>query len=150
MKVVVDTNIVFSAILNTDGKIGNLLLTSQGTFEFYSAEYLRIEIGRYDDKLRSLSGLTEEQLGEAKYHIFNKISFLSEVQIPGEIWHASVPLVKEVDMDDIAFVAMSKYLQTILWTGDKKLQKGLIKKGFTSVMNTQQLLDLRQKIETDM
>ncbi len=28
MKVVVDTNIVFSAILNSDGKIGDLLLNS--------------------------------------------------------------------------------------------------------------------------
>lgn len=149
MRIVVDTNIVFSAILNTDGKIGNLLLTSDGIFEFYSAEYLRVEIDRYHDRLKSFSGLTEEQLKEAKYHIFSRINFLSEEQIPSKIWHESIPIVKEVDMDDIAFVAMSKYLQTMLWTGDKKLQRGLLKQGFASIVNTQQLFDLRQKIESE-
>ena len=36
MKIVVDTNIFFSAILNTNGKIGDLLLNSDDVFQFYS------------------------------------------------------------------------------------------------------------------
>lgn len=35
MKVVVDTNIVFSAILNSNGLIGELLFNSGNQFEFY-------------------------------------------------------------------------------------------------------------------
>ena len=35
MKIVVDTNIVFSAILNSDGHIGELLFNSEEQFEFY-------------------------------------------------------------------------------------------------------------------
>ncbi len=36
MKIIVDTNIIFSTILNTDSKYGDLLLNSDGIFEFYS------------------------------------------------------------------------------------------------------------------
>ena len=39
MKIVVDTNIIFSAILNTNGKIGDLLLNSDDVFQFYSPDY---------------------------------------------------------------------------------------------------------------
>ena len=34
MKVAVDTNIVFSAILNTNSKIGDILMNSESIFEF--------------------------------------------------------------------------------------------------------------------
>ncbi|MFZ1751415.1 MAG: hypothetical protein WAU01_14545, partial [Saprospiraceae bacterium] len=35
---------VFSSILNTDSVIGDLLLNSDGQFEFYSASYLKEEL----------------------------------------------------------------------------------------------------------
>lgn len=41
MKIVVDTNIVFSAILNSNSAIGDLLLNSDKEFQFYSASYLK-------------------------------------------------------------------------------------------------------------
>lgn len=34
MRIIVDANIIFSAILNTNGKIGDLLLNSHNIFEF--------------------------------------------------------------------------------------------------------------------
>lgn len=36
MKIVIDSNIVFSAILNKNGKIGDLLLNSDDVFQFYT------------------------------------------------------------------------------------------------------------------
>ena len=55
MKIVVDTNIVFSAILNSNGKIGDLLLNSGKYIDFYSSEYLRYEIENHDEKLSKIS-----------------------------------------------------------------------------------------------
>ena len=47
MKFVVDTNIVFSAVLNTQSKIGDLMMNSQGIFEFYACDTLRNELKRH-------------------------------------------------------------------------------------------------------
>lgn len=55
MKIVVDTNVVLSAILNTDSQIADLLLTSSGTFEFYTCYLLREEIDNHRDKLLALN-----------------------------------------------------------------------------------------------
>jgi len=47
MKVVVDANIVFSAILNSNGSIGELLFNSEQQFDFYSSEFVTVELDRY-------------------------------------------------------------------------------------------------------
>ncbi len=44
MKIVVDTNIIFSALLNTNSTIGDLLFNSDKHFDFYSCSYMRYEI----------------------------------------------------------------------------------------------------------
>lgn len=55
MKFVVDTNIVFSAILNTQSKIGDLIMNSHDTFEFYACDTLRLELKKHQTKLMDLS-----------------------------------------------------------------------------------------------
>ncbi|WP_320003898.1 hypothetical protein [Shiella aurantiaca] len=44
MKLVVDSNIVFSTILNSQGKIGNLNINGSKYFDFYSVNLLQSEI----------------------------------------------------------------------------------------------------------
>jgi predicted nucleic acid-binding protein len=63
MKFVVDTNIVFSAVLNTDGKIGDLIMNSHGVLEFYSYDAFRSELKKHLPKLLERSKMSEEQLG---------------------------------------------------------------------------------------
>ncbi len=52
MKIVVDTNIAFSAILNRETKIGDLLMNSEGLLEFHACQYLRQAPGTADGHLR--------------------------------------------------------------------------------------------------
>ena len=147
-KIVVDTNIVFSAILNTESNIGDLLMNSDEVFTFYSAQYLRQEIENHKEKLIEISKLSGQEIEESKYQIFSKIHFLAEEQIPFKIWHQSANYVRDVDMDDIAFVAMSEYLEVELWSGDKQLMEGLKSKGFSRCISTQEMIELRRKIES--
>lgn len=67
MKIIVDANIVFSGILNSNGKIGDLLINSEKHFNFIAPEFLRHEIKDKHKKLRSISGLNIEQIHEAEY-----------------------------------------------------------------------------------
>lgn len=46
-------------------------------------------------------------------------------------------------MDDTDFVALSRFLKASLWTGDTVLFNGLKKIGFKKVLNTVDLLELR-------
>jgi predicted nucleic acid-binding protein len=82
MKIIVDSNIIFSALLRTDTTFGQIIFNSDGLFEFYSPQYMREEIQRHWDKLIKISKLTEQQLGESYYTLLTKISFINEEIIP--------------------------------------------------------------------
>lgn len=147
MKVVVDTNIVFSAILNTDSKIGDLIINSQSIFDFKSVMYLKEEIEKHQQKLISISNLSPIQIKESTEQIFSNITFISEEIIPFATWQSAARLVRDVDMDDIAFVALSEYEETRLWTGDKVLTAGLLAKGFRNCISTEEMIDIRNSID---
>ena len=53
MKIIVDTNIVFSALLNSNSHIGQLLLDSRNYFQFYSCKYLKKELFRHLPKIHA-------------------------------------------------------------------------------------------------
>ena len=146
MKIIVDTNIVFSAILNTDSKIGNLLIDSENHYQFYTPDYLRYELIKHHKKLKIISKLTDEAIIEAKYRITKYIHFINVEIIPKDIWLEAEELVKDVDIDDIDFVGLTKYLGGYLWTGDKRLYEGLKLKEFTRIFNTKELWERRERL----
>ncbi len=138
--IIVDTNILFSAILNMQSSIGDILFNYGDRVTFYSSEYLREEIDRHRDKIGELAKANEDQVNQIIFQIFKRISFLSDQQIPFEFWASSASLLREIDMDDLPFVALTQYLDGDLWTGDIKLLNGLRAKGFQRCLTTSELM----------
>ena len=56
---------------------------------------------------------------------------------------SSEKITKDIDIDDTDFVALTRFLKATLWTGDKVLHNGLKEIGFKKVLNTNDLLELR-------
>jgi predicted nucleic acid-binding protein len=146
MKLVVDSNIVFSAMLNPKSSIGDIILNSQDSFVFCACEYLKEEINLHKSKILKISGYDELEYEELGQIFYERINFITESTIPFEYWKRAADLVREVDMDDISHVALSLFLDIKLWTGDKVLVAGLLRKGFTNVISTQEVLQFRRII----
>jgi predicted nucleic acid-binding protein len=145
VRIIVDANIVFSGILSSDGKIGDLLINSEGIFKFISPDFLRIEIQRHHAKLVQISKLTLEQVLESEFQICKSLHFISDEQISPTNWEIAANLVFDVDKKDVSYIAFSKQFKAKIWSGDKSLIKGLANKGFTNFISTNELWDLRQK-----
>ena len=64
MKIIVDTNIVFSAILNVNSRIARLLIQAPSSIEFYSCDFLEYEIQKHKNKLLKITKLSETELLE--------------------------------------------------------------------------------------
>jgi predicted nucleic acid-binding protein len=58
MKLVIDTNIVFSAILNPASPIGQIILNGSKYFYFLSIDQLKNEIDKHENKILKISGLS--------------------------------------------------------------------------------------------
>lgn len=86
VRIIVDANIVFSGILNTSGKIGDLLINSDKYFDFIAPEFLHTEIRKHYSKLSTLSKLSIEQIQESEFLVCKNIEFISEEQINTVSW----------------------------------------------------------------
>ncbi|MCD4789075.1 MAG: hypothetical protein K8R37_03665 [Bacteroidales bacterium] len=147
MKVIVDANIAFSAILNTNGKIGDLLLNSEDIIEFVSLRYMLFEVSKYHYKIQKITGLTKNEIEKIQLRIMKKITFISEEQISKESWTKANDIVKDIDQKDAPYVAFSDFLGIKIWTGDKPLRKGLLKKGYDLTIKTDELYKLRNELK---
>lgn len=145
MRFIVDANLVFSGILNTNGKIGDLLINSKPFFTFIAPEFLRTEIRTHYSRLVKISGLTIEEIHEAEFHLYKDIRFISEEQIKISNWIAADALVADVDPKDTHYIAYAKEFRCKIWSGDKKLIKGLAPKGFRNFITTDELYQLREE-----
>ena len=143
MNIVVDTNIIFSGILNPNGTICDLLLNSLNTFDFYAPTAILDELGRHHNKLLKLSGLSEDELDFLKRTIMKKIGLIDLEALRPITWEKATELTKNVDEFDIPFIALSLELACPLWTGDKKLTKGLEQKGIDWILNTETIKQIR-------
>ncbi len=141
MKVVLDTNIVFSAILNPQSNIGQILLNKDNKLQFYSVNYLLIELNNHKLKLSNLAKIDLNLIEKYIDFFTSKITFIDENEIPELIVIDSFELVKEIDPNDSLFVALAKFKDAKIWSGDKKLINGLLSKNYNNYITTNQILD---------
>jgi predicted nucleic acid-binding protein len=139
MKIVVDTNIVFSAILNVNSTIAQILIYNHPKFKFYSCDYLQTEILRHRDKLLKITNLKEKELTELENIVKQNIIFINENLIPIQIIEETRIQLENIDPFDVPFIALTKHLNAKLWTGDKKLYNPLKTQNFQNILSTTDL-----------
>lgn len=142
MKFVIDTNIVFSALLNPKSPIGQIILNGSKYFTFISVEQLKNEIELHKDKILKISGLRESDFLRIYGLITSKIKFVNQLLINSENYKKAEELTKDIDPDDLLFVGLGLQFRCKLWSGDKKLIIGLQNKGFNHCINTEKLFQI--------
>jgi predicted nucleic acid-binding protein len=142
VNLIVDTNIVFSTLLNPHSVIGEILMNIQDEFTFFAPELLKDELKRYAPKIRTYSKLDSKTLSDIEELVLSNINFISEYSISEQSWIKAFTLTKDIDEDDTPFIALGIELNAKLWTGDKALTKGLAKKEADIIITTADLQKL--------
>ncbi len=142
MRIVVDTNIVFSAVLNSNSKISQIILQPRTKLNFYATNQLLSELNAHKNKLKSLTNFSDAELDRVIQLINNKIRFINVALIPASAYKRAIALAADVDEDDIEFVALVEHLKGRFWSGDKELRIGLEKKQWNKFISTEELFQL--------
>ncbi len=145
MKVIIDANILFSAILNTESRIGNLILNGESSFSFVAPGFLKEEILQKHEKIKKVSGLSDAQLEESKNQLYAFIHFLPAEFVSFDNWKTAFELTHDIDPKDTPYIAFALQLECSIWSGDKALINGLYKKGFYRFHTTDELFRIRAK-----
>ncbi|MCA1764212.1 MAG: hypothetical protein LC664_14650 [Flavobacteriales bacterium] len=97
------------------------------------------ELGAHRAKILRLSGHSPDEFELLLRTILKNIILISTESIPKSAWAQAATITMDVDEFDIPFVALGIALDASLWTGDKKLAKGLKSKGVNWVLHTKEI-----------
>ena len=126
--IIVDTNIVFSALVNKNSKIATILLGPNHALVMPKFGF--VELFKYKEKICSVSKHSQDEILEILYELIRHIDFFDENSLSVSALTDAWTLVKDIDPKDMLFVALTIEVDGLLWTGDTKLRSGLKAKGF--------------------
>lgn len=142
MKITVDSNIVFSSILNTTSNIGQILTIGSKYLDFYTIDLLKTEVLNHKNKIQKITGFSNTEFYDTFNLVISKIRFVDNKLIPEDLLKSAYNLTYDIDEEDTVFVALNNHLKSKLWTGDKMLINGLISKGYSGTITTAELYEV--------
>ena len=104
--VVVDTNLLFSALIPKASQIRDILL--EKNMSFYAPNYLIAEIYKHKTRIISFSKLSESEFYVYFNGVIERINFIPIDFIGTESRQKAYDLCKNVDLSDIPFIALKK------------------------------------------
>ncbi len=121
--VVVDTNIIISALIPQNSRLRDIILS--GKIKLYAPEYLLKELDKYWGLIITKAeerGVSRTNLELVKEELLSKIVFEPEKVYLAKI-HDAYAICKDFDEKDTPFVALALALKTRILTEDKNLIK---------------------------
>ncbi|MFP3950266.1 MAG: PIN domain-containing protein [Candidatus Micrarchaeia archaeon] len=117
MRLVVDANILFSALIK-DGKTAEILANNPGSF--YSPEFFFEEFLKHKPEILLKTKRTEREFNA----LFGLLKEIMDI-VPKSRYLDMLAKAKEIspDPDDAAYFALALKLELPIWSNDKKLRR---------------------------
>ena len=128
--VVVDANRIFSELIAANHLLRRTF-TAEPDTEFVCPKYVVVELFKHKERIVAATGLNETTLLALLHTLIERIRFFDQDAISIGSWAEAWRLCRDVDENDVAYVALALELDGDLWTSDRELEAGLRRKGFT-------------------
>ncbi len=129
MNIIVDTDVIFSALLREQSRFSEILLLNE-EHTFFIPRFALVEIFKHKEKTLLFSTCSEEVLLELLHRLLKRLQFIDEDMLTRDAMRQAWELTFDIDEKDLPFVAMVLELNGLLWTTNEKLIEGLKEKGF--------------------
>jgi len=129
-RVIIDANRIFSELIAGNHRLRQAF-SSQPDTDFFCPKYVFVELFKHKERIAEKTDLKEPDLLSLLHSLIEKIHFFDEDAISIGSWAEAWRLCRDVDENDVAYVALTVELAGKLWSSDRELEIGLRKKGFT-------------------
>ena len=137
MKLVVDSNVLFAALIS--GR--KVYLDVFSSLEIYTPDFIFIEIEKYQERIIKKTKLADE-INVFTRKLFSEIIVIPKLGISDSSFQQAFSLCTDIDPKDTPFVALSIELKLPLWTKDQKLIDGLQAQGFHDIVTTEEIFEV--------
>ncbi len=127
--VVIDTNILFAALLHKEARLREVILTDP-IHRLFSPRFVMVELFKHKERIAATTELSVDELLDCLNELLARITFVEEGAIPIGAWMEGRRLCADVDPKDAPFVTLTLHLDGRLWSADAELKAGLLTKGF--------------------
>ena len=130
MIVIADSNIFFGALITPNGELATIL--KDKNMQFLAPDYILEEVKEHLDiiqKKRKKDKTKRKILADLALLIKN-ITIVPLEELTKKNIQKAFSIVKDVDEDDYAFIAMHLQYKHKIWSRDEELINGLTKKGY--------------------
>lgn len=136
MTIIIDANIIISALINPNGKEAALIFDYTHKVDFAAPGLLFREVQSKKNKIISTSHLTGSSFDQSLELISTAFSIYDVARYNPDILKVAEQLTYSIDEKDTQYIALTILLEGLLWTGDLKLLSGLKRKGFNQIITT--------------
>jgi predicted nucleic acid-binding protein len=120
MKLIVDTNILLSALIK-DSTTRKIIVKSG--WDFFYPEISMHEIRKYKDLVLKKSGMNETSYLKLLNYLLGHITLVPDEKILGKLNEAKKIMLR-IDPDDVVFVAAALGLKdSVIWSDDSDFEK---------------------------
>ncbi len=120
MKIIIDVNVLFSALIR-DSTTRTILVKSG--FDFYFPEPSLHKIRKYKEYILEKTGLREEEYTQLLGLLFKYIKLIPTEQIEKN-WEQAKQIMGHIDEEDVTFIAAALGTsESIIWSDDSDFDK---------------------------
>ena len=120
MKIIVDVNIILSALIR-DSTTRKIILNSE--FDFYFPEPSLHKIRKYKSYILEKSGLSEEEYDKIMATLFKYIKLVPTEEIEKN-WDEAKKIIEHIDKEDVVFIATAlSIIDSVIWSDDGHFEK---------------------------
>lgn len=141
MTIIIDASIIISALIKPAGKEAAIIFDYAHKVDFVALYLMYDEVLLKKNKIIANSHLNEASFEQSLLLITDTISVFSVEKYSPDILRVASDLTYSVHKKDTQYIALTILLESLFWTGDLKLLRGLKRKGFLHIITT---LDFEQ------
>jgi len=130
MNYIIDFNILFSSMLSGKSFYKTLFRNNN----FFTPDFIFVELQKYENQIIEKTKLEIEQLISYTKFLFNHLKVFPNLVMTLKSKQYAFDLIKDIDLKDITYLALSIELEIPLITRDEVLFNGLRKKGYKNVI----------------
>ena len=134
---IIDANVLFSMFIG--GREEYLRLIKR--VKFLTPDYAMNELQEHQEIILSKTKLEKTELANYTLDILNDILVVPNFLITTQSYLQAYNWCKDIDLDDMVYIALSIEFDTCLVTRDMILYEGLKQKGYLNIMSWKEFLD---------
>lgn len=138
MKIVVDSNIIFSALIS--GK--EIYIDIFKMNDIFIPDIVISELNKYEARIIKKTRLKKNEFRTFIQMLFEEITVIPKFAISPENWQKAYNICCDIDEKDTPFVALSLEFKVPLCTNDKTLREKLKEKGFDNLVTIEKLMKI--------